>query len=70
MTAHILGFDYRTQRERVLTRAEWRAEVQAVIDAGGYVQGYRGERLVYGPDTRIRFEIYDADTVKVQEGEA
>jgi hypothetical protein len=55
------GFDYRTQAPCARTRAEWLIDIQAVLDSGGHVKPFRGERLVYGRSGRILFEIYDRD---------
>jgi hypothetical protein len=64
MAKLVNGFDYRTQAPSARTRAEWLIDIQAVLDAGGHVKPFRGERLVYGRNGRILFEIYDRDNAQ------
>ena len=54
----IPGFDYRTGQPAEYTRAEWRKELRAVIDGGGFRTTHEGETFAHNRAGRIVFEVY------------
>lgn len=55
----IEGFDYRTDKKRELTRAQWRDELRKIVEDGGRRRVDAGETFATGRDGVLAFEVYE-----------